>query len=351
MTWQESVPELDIEDSAALLRYLRKRGVIDPQELPLLRSLDGGVSNRVVLVKRDQVNSFVVKQALEKLRVQVDWFCTRTRIDREALALRYLAKLAPLGAVPSLIFQDAQQHLLGMSEVPEPHDNWKRMLLAGHIISLHIEQFAILLGSIHQKSSRQARDLDHQFADRSIFESLRLEPYYRYTATQIPQSAPFFDRLTSDTLACRLCIVHGDYSPKNVLIHNDRLVLLDYEVVHFGDPAFDVGFSLAHFVGKANHLPHHRTAFIQAAVQFWRRYASVVADQHWSADLEPRAVRHTLACCLARVSGRSPLEYLTATERAIQSRAVLGMLDHPPATIKELMTQFEKEIAWQSFDN
>ena len=38
----------------------------------------------------------------------------------------------------------------------------------------------------------------------------------------------------------------------------------------------------------------------------------------WAADLETRAVRHTLACLLARVVGRSPLEYLDAAERSRQ---------------------------------
>ena len=348
MTVESSVSGLNIEDAPALMGYLRSRGILDVGEQPAIRNLEGGVSNRVVLVRPQSSPPFVLKQALEKLRVQVDWFCTPTRIEREALALRYFSELAPPGAIPALIFQDSGNHLLAMAEVPEPHENWKRMLLEGRLTADHVEQFGVLLGSIHRRSSERKQELAELFGDRAVFEALRLEPYYGYTASQVPEAAGFLHQLIADTLACRMSVVHGDYSPKNILVHHGKLVLLDYEVAHFGDPAFDIGFSMAHFFGKANHLRSQRAEFAQAAVRYWQSYLPCVSEQPWAADLEPRAVRHTLGCCLARVAGRSPLEYLTPGERSVQRTAILAMFRQPPPSIEALMNEFVERIACPS---
>jgi 5-methylthioribose kinase len=118
-----------------------------------------------------------------------------------------------------------------------------------------------------------------------------------------------------------------------VLVRNGQLVLLDHEVAHFGDRSFDLGFSLAHLLSKAHHLPHQRADFASAALVYWKAYDG-------NAELEPRVVRHTLGCLLARVAGRSPLEYLTEHERAQQQVAVLGLLTRPPRRLGELVDQF-----------
>src|SRR4030095_8062757 len=102
-----------------------------------------------------------------------------------------------------------------------------------------------------------------------------------------------------DTSAARLTLVHGDYSPKNILVHRDRLVLLDHEVIHFGDPAFDLGFALTHLFSNAHHLPPQRAAFLQAVHGFWENYQQAAGESASQSDLEGRSVRHTLACLLA----------------------------------------------------
>jgi 5-methylthioribose kinase len=342
------VRDLNIEDVPALLEYLRQNGIIGEQETPVVRKLEGGVSNRVVLVRPKAAKPLVLKQALEKLRVQVDWFCTPARAEREALALKYLCEFAPPDAIPALVFQDSEQHLFAMEEVPEPHQNWKQLLLSGDICLNHVEQFGILLGSIHNRSAKRIVELRNVFGDRSVFEVLRLEPYYRYTASQVPESVAFMNELIADTLACAISIVHGDYSPKNILIHDGRLKLVDCEVVHVGDPAFDIGFSMAHLLSKANHLRPHRMSFAGAASYYWYIYSHSGFTKHWVAELEPRAVRHTIACCLARVAGRSPLEYLSAVERAAQTAVVLGLLQDPPAAIPDLVFEFVRRLECQS---
>jgi 5-methylthioribose kinase len=331
------IAELDIEQHAALVDYLRARRHIGPDEQPRVTTLAGGVSNRTVLVERPGGEAWVLKQALAKLRVAVDWFSDPARIQREALGMRYLARLAPPGTITPLAWEDAAHHLLAMQAVPQPHVNWKALLLAGQLDMAHVAQFGRLLGTIHRRSWEQRGALQPVFDDRSFFESLRVEPYYTYTATQVPESARFYTALIAEARAQRLALVHGDYSPKNVLVHAGRLVLLDHEVIHFGDPAFDLGFSLTHLLSKAHHLPAQRSAFAEAARQYWDVYRATLGDVPWARDLEPRAVRHTLGCMLARVAGRSPLEYLSGDERQRQRTVVTMVMQRPPTMMEELI--------------
>ncbi|NJN48101.1 MAG: phosphotransferase, partial [Candidatus Competibacteraceae bacterium] len=248
-----------------------------------------------------------------------------------------LNALAPPHTIPALVHEDHASHLLAMEAVPQPHANWKTLLLCGQVSDNHIDQFAQLLGTIHRRAYERRDEVAPAFKDVSFFESLRLEPYYNYTAEQLPPAADFLHGLIAETRQQRITLVHGDYSPKNILVYQDCLILLDHEVIHWGDPAFDVGFSLTHLLSKARHLPAHRTTFTAATRRYWQVYSDALSDVPWGGKLEARAVQHTLACMLARVAGRSPLEYLDATERVRQQEAVLGLIKNPPATINTLI--------------
>jgi aminoglycoside phosphotransferase (APT) family kinase protein len=332
--------DLDIEQAGQLLAYLRNTGRIQLDEQPAFRVLAGGVSNRTVLIERPSGESWVMKQALAKLRVAVDWFSSPERIHREAMGLRWLTELAPPRTIPALIFEDHEHHLLAMQAISHPHDNWKSLLLAGQVERDHVAQFGRLLGTIHRQAEARRAEVAPAFADRSFFESLRVEPYYSYTATQAPEAALFIDSLIRETRARLLTLVHGDYSPKNILIYRDRLILLDHEVIHWGDPGFDLGFSLTHFLSKAHHVQAQRAAFAEAARLYWEIYQETIGQPDWAGDLERYAVCHTLGCLLARVAGRSPLEYLSASARAHQQAVVVALMAAPPATIPELIDRF-----------
>lgn len=341
--------ELDIEQPDALLAYLRAKGRIAPDERPSIRNLAGGVSNRTVLVTRPTGEGWVLKQALAKLRVKVDWFSDPARIHREAMGLRWLEKLAPAGTITPLVFEDHEHHLLAMQAVPEPHDNFKTLLLAGQLpratLLDYAGQFGRLLGEVQRHASERRSEVEPAFADRGFFESLRVEPYYEYTAAQMAATSPggtaFLKDLVARTRSRTLTLVHGDYSPKNVLVRGGRLILLDHEVIHWGDPAFDLGFALTHLLSKARHLPARRADLIDAARAFWSSYRAALGAAAWADDLEAMATRQTLGCLLARVAGRSPLEYLDEAARASQRAAVLGLLPASGATPMSLARLIE----------
>ena len=328
--------ELDIEDLVSLRHYLQRTGHLAEGTGITTRVLPGGVSCRTVLVEFGDGRAWVLKQALARLRVTADWFSDPVRIHREAAGLRWLARLAPTGTTVDFVFEDHAARVLAMTVVPTPHDNWKALLLARGPEADHARQFGRLLGTIHRAAAAQASALQAEFADLTFFDQLRLEAYYRATAAKVPAAADFYARLIADTLAHCVTIVHGDFSPKNILVCAGRLVLLDHEVIHWGDPAFDLGFALTHLLAKARHLAERRAAFAEAAREFWSAYIAETAGLF--PGLEPRAVRHTLGCLLARVDGRSPLEYLTPAERTAQREAVLAQISAPPLAVDQLIT-------------
>lgn len=332
---------VDIEQPGALVSYLRGASLLTPAEEVETETLAGGVSNRTVLVRLiDRGGAWVVKQALPKLRVAVDWFSRADRIHREALSLRWLAALLPPGTVPAFVFEDFENHLLVMEAVEPPYENWKAMLLRGELEGAHVKRFGEILGSIHAYSAVRAAELAPRFGDKSYFEELRLEPYYYFTAEQVPAARDCLLGLIEECRQRSESLVHGDYSPKNVLVRRDSMVLLDFEVTHFGDPAFDIGFGLTHLLGKANHLREHREAFGRAAKLYWGSYLTSVHQAALDGGLEQRAVRHTVGCLLARVRGRSPLEYLSEEERLRQERTILEVIEDLPMEIPRLIDEF-----------
>ncbi|HEY3787197.1 MAG TPA: aminoglycoside phosphotransferase family protein [Urbifossiella sp.] len=331
---------LDIENAMALRRYLTAAGLLLENQIITAMVLPGGVSGRTVLVEWPDGRGLVFKQALTKLRVAVDWFSDPVRVHREALGLHWLAKLAPTGSVPGLVFEDSNEHVVGMEAVPRPHSNWKSLLLTGKLETDHVTQFGRWLGTVHRLSWLQRDEIAPAFDDRSFFESLRVEPYYQYTASQVPSAACFLGELIEATRRRRLALVHGDFSPKNVLVHSGRLVLLDFEVIHWGDPGFDLGFGLTHLLSKAHHICAYRGDFGRAAADFYKTYTDALGDLPWAGDLEPVAVRHALGCMLARVAGRSPLEYMSDAERERQRAAVLTLIAQPPIGVDDLIGAF-----------
>jgi 5-methylthioribose kinase len=340
---------IDIEDFSQLLAYLRDNGRIGATEVPGIRKLSGGVSNKTLLLTHSGGDSWVIKQALPKLRVQSDWFSDPARIQVEANGLRYLPQVTPKESTVTLLFEDTAENLLVMKAVPEPHQNWKDRLLAGEIDPQYFGQFAKLLGSIHRESFKCSHELGSIFADKQFFKTLRLEPYYEHSAAVAQPAAVFLEELMTWTLSRSDTLVHGDFSPKNVLVENKRLILLDHEVLHFGDPAFDLGFSLTHFLSKALHLPGKRQALLEAARFYWRVYRAEVGDMPWVAHLDFRAAQHTLASLLARVCGRSPLEYLNKEERLIQRQIVLEMIEEGPRNVDQVITGFGEKIAGDGY--
>jgi hypothetical protein len=243
--------------------------------------------------------------------------------------MRSLAPALPSGAIPAILFEDRENYIFAMRAAPAEATDWKTLLLRGEIDN----EVAVAAGHILAAqigSSFGSNPAASQFGDQTCFDQLRLDPYYRFTASRHPDLAPhFYDRIEAARRnACAL--VHGDFSPKNILVHSQTVMLIDFEVIHYGDPAFDAGFMLNHLLLKSIHRPQWARKYRSAAMAFWN--ALVVPIE----DFERETIAHLGCLLLARVDGKSPAEYLSDPSRS-QARALARtLIVDPPLTITEV---------------
>lgn len=298
---------IDITDETVLRRYLKDRLLVPADEEPRIVDLKGGVSCQVLLVETRR-ESFVLKQACPKLRVQEDWFSDMTRVKIEQDALRYYQKVVP-DLVPHFLFYDEENYLFAMEAAPAGARMWKNLLLRGSIDFSIALRIASALAKVHNAAAAD-QDAWRTFADQKIFIELRIDPYLRRTATRHPSLKKRIDHEVERLLENRQTLVHGDYSPKNVLVADDRLFILDFEVAHIGDPSFDLAFLTNHFLLKAVKNKEWAPAYLALMQSTARAYLKEIlftqADR-----LEADTVRTLALLFLARVDGKSPAEYIT----------------------------------------
>jgi 5-methylthioribose kinase len=319
------------------VEYLLGVGLIptDRASSASARELGGGISNIVVRVNfAGQPDGLVIKQSLPRLRVAQEWLADQARIHREAASLRYLEGVLPRSALPSVVHEDPGNFLFVMTAAPEQARTWKDDLLDGRVDPVVATQVGRLLGTMHQHSAVSGDDIPtelREFADQRCFVQLRIDPYHRATAHAHPDLADVIESAAQAMLDHRLCMVHGDYSPKNVIVsgagEEATAFLLDFEVVHLGNPVFDLAFMLNHLTLKAIHRSDLAERYNAAGTAFWSAYCSnapAFADD--PTVLQSKAVRQMGVLLLARIDGKSPAEYITTNTEKSTARRLARMV-------------------------
>jgi hypothetical protein len=184
--------------------------------------------------------------------------------------------------------------------------------------------------------SAHSAELAHRFDTLENFRAIRLEPYLLSTAQRHGDLAGVLHRLVERTAASRVALVHGDVSPKNILVGPRGPVLLDAECAWFGDPAFDVAFCLTHLLLKCLVHPDIADGYLSACVALFDSYRLLI---HWEdpALLEQRAASLLPGLLLARVDGKSPVDYLQRAAQEQVRAATRSFLTHLPTRIDELV--------------
>jgi 5-methylthioribose kinase len=297
--------------------HLRTRGLVPAGADLRVSTLAGGVSSATFLAVGGGAR-YVVKQPLPFLSVADVWPARQERAGVEARAIGLLETLTP-GRLPRLLDYDPERYVIVMSAAPDAWSEWRRSLLAGTIAVPSAATLGHVLGTWHAATRKDAETLAG-FADLTMFLELRGDPYHRTVAARRPDLASAVTTCLDELLAEQTCLVHGDFSPKNVLTGGDDLWVLDFEVAHAGNPVFDVAFLLHHLVMKAVHL----TSRVEGARERLAACAQGFLDSYASAGgragAEESVVRHTGALLLARVHGKSPAAYLTPAEADEVSR-------------------------------
>ncbi len=334
---------MQLIDATNAADYLRRSGRIAQDEQISVQELPGGVSNVVLRVCRsgDKSEDFIVKQARPQLRVPEVWYCSVERNIGELGAMRICQRVLSRQTEPShqpvttpqVLFEDRKNYLFAMTAAPVDHATWKSRLLAGDADPQIAAACGSLLAAIHRGTWHDPH-VAEELGEPRFFDDLRIDPYYRHIARIDTRLAPRIDQLIQSLAQNRYCLVHGDFSPKNLLVHATGMMLVDFEVGHFGDPAFDLGFFLSHLILKAfYHQPNHEP-FLALTGAFWHAYRQKMETVLTPAQVEAlmaRAIENFAACSLARIDGKSKVEYLTDASRSSAVRSLATrMLEDPP---------------------
>ena len=327
---------VELLDQSTVVEYLISKKIISPDENAEVEVLTGGVSN-VVLAITTASQKLVLKQALAELAVSEKWEADQRRAIVEADAIELFNQLSPK-QVPKLIFLDSERFILVLERVPVGSTVWKSDLLAGVI---NPDVGAVLgktLASWHNYADGNAQ-VKIKFMEDSLFEQLRIDPFYRFVAAKNPQIEVGIRKLINELEGDKTTIVHGDFSPKNIMVAmNDDVYILDFEVTHVGNPVFDIAFLVAHLVCKFFRAEDRLQAKLLAntANSFIKEYEKIRV-------VSPSAAKHAALIALARVEGKSPVNYLSGDQqKKLQSFTKTILADKSEFSVSELFEMSAK---------
>ena len=336
-TTDDAVAERQVVETLARMGFLRREGA------PGFTRLTGGVSSDIWRVDLAR-GPVCVKRALPKLRVEQDWFAPVERNAYEAAWMRRAAAVAP-EAVPRLLGQDQAAGILVMAYLdPADHRLWKTDLLAGHADPDVARAVGNRLVRIHAATANDS-EVAAAFATDAIFYDIRLEPYLVASARAHPDRAGALHALVETTARTRRALVHGDVSPKNILVGPRGPIFLDAECAWYGDPAFDLAFCLNHLLLKCLAAPHAAGAYLHCFDVLAKAYLAGVGWEPHGA-LERRTARLLPGLFLARVDGKSPVEYLSAeADKDRVRRVARALLADPVGRLDGVRAAWARELA------
>jgi Phosphotransferase enzyme family len=324
-------PELD--------DFLTRHGLADASESRRWTPLTGGVSSDIWRVELADGRTLCVKRALAQLKVAAEWMAPVSRNAFEWAWILFASEILP-DAVPEPLAHDEEAGLFAMGFLePAAHPVWKQQLLAGHVEPAMAAAVGHALGILHGASAHRA-DLAAAFDTGENFHALRLEPYLLATGRRHPGLAPALAELVQRTAARHTALVHGDVSPKNILVGPKGPVLLDAECAWYGDPAFDIAFCLNHLLLKRLPRPDCAAQLHAAFLAFVEAYFGVVSFEPRD-GLESRAAQLLPALLLARVDGKSPVEYLSRnSDEAHVRHFAIPRITAPQSTLREIASDW-----------
>lgn len=292
----------------ALLQSLITMGFIDGEQTVTGEPLTGGVASDIWRIDTDGKSS-CAKRALEQLKVSREW---RVPVDRNAYEVAWFETVASIApdSVPKILGHDPVSGVFVMEFFPpEQYSVWKSQLHAGVVDRQTVVGLAATLARIHSGTASNVA-IANQFDRDDLFYSLRLEPYLHATAESHPDLQEQLGGLASMVASNKRALVHGDISPKNILVGPRGPIIIDAECAWYGDPAFDVAFCLNHLLLKCLWTPSAKFEFINGFDLLVKTYLLAV-DWESAKGLEQRAARLLPGLMLGRIDGKSPVEYIT----------------------------------------
>ncbi len=327
---------VELLNKDTVVKYLTDKKVISTSDKAEVEVLTGGVSN-VVLAITTANQKLVLKQALAELAVTEKWLADPRRAIVEADAIKLFNQLSP-DQVPKLIFLDPERFILVLERVPVGSTVWKSDLLAGVINPDVGASLGKTLATWHNYGEVTA-SAKIKFMEDKLFEQLRIDPFYRFVAAKNPQIEVAIRKLINELEGDKTTIVHGDFSPKNIMVSmHDQIYILDFEVTHVGNPVFDLAFLIAHLLCKFFRTEDRLQAKLLSTTAniFTTEYARL-------RSISPSVAKHTALIALARVEGKSPVNYLDQVQqKKLQSFTKAVLADSSKLSVANLFEMSAK---------
>ncbi|HTO71003.1 MAG TPA: phosphotransferase [Myxococcota bacterium] len=312
-------------DEAALPGWLESRDLLRAAGARVERAGDGNINWVRRAIGADGTRR-IVKQARPALEKFPEYRVDTARIVFEARYMAVLRREVPGQAriLPKVFFFDELDRALVLEDV-SPAERLDELLDAGRASADTLFALGEFLGAVHRATAAQAPLLVREFAND---EMRKLHGEHVFSLPFAPNDFPIEPRLRALADAAlatpgvrtriaalrgryyesRESLVHGDVQAGNVLVQNDRPRLLDAEIAHVGDPAFDLGQALAHV-----HV-HRVRARDEADCARWER--ALVDGYAPTRELLARARGYAGVEILRRAIGAARLALLGTTARA-----------------------------------
>jgi 5-methylthioribose kinase len=343
---------------ATLPDYVRTLGLVGRAEPLVVEPAGDGNINWVRRVRAPSGRSWIVKQARPALERFPEY---RASTERIVFEHRWLEVARPLdrGRVcPEVVCFDEQRRVLVLEDLGAA-ERLDHALARGADVVPALRALANLLGALHASTAGRHAELaprfrndemrrlhgDHVFHLPFRANDFPLADALRAAAERVWADGDLValaDRAYVRYLEPRGALVHGDVQAGNVLLAARGPVLLDAEIAHVGDPAFDVGTLVAHVVlaaigrgAPAAAMPAVRAVLESHAVGAAALGADTVAGLASAGDVSfAEVARYAAIEVLRRTIGAARVAAVADPEAALAALALaIDLIRTPPADL------------------
>ncbi len=281
---------------------------INQEKIIQYKKLTGGVSSEVYHVRTNK-NNYCIKRSLKRLLVKKKWIANTNRIKFEYLWLKHCQSILKRNIPNTYEFNDKKKYIV-MEYLKTSQYKTLKQLYFKRIININtIKLISKHLYTIHSNSSNYKTKKTFEGNYKNFYD-LRLDPYFNEVGRVYPKYKGYIKKINEDYIKNSSTLVHGDFSPKNILVDKNKIIYLDAECCNFGDPVFDLVFFTNHLLIKSIFFKDKSQEFIKLYLSFYKEYLSNLSTKNFNSYID-RIIKMTPIMLLSRVDGKSPVEYIS----------------------------------------
>ena len=316
-------------------------GLLSSNQKYISKKITDGVSSDIWYVKTSN-KQYCIKRALAKLTVKEDWYAPIDRNNYEVKYFTHCRVIQPY-SFPKILGHDSKNFILAM----EWFDNkkfivWKKKLLEKSVSLKDGKRIGKLLSLVH-KSFYKKKQYEKIFLNDKTFYDIRIEPYLRFTSKFYPEFYESYKKTINFLTKNKSTVIHGDFSPKNILLGKNFPVILDAETACWGNPAFDIAFFNNHIILKSIFNRKVFKSYLNLSNHFLKTYLanfSVVNNSNFISKF----ITLQALLILARVDGKSPVEYFKKQHKAIARSLAKNLLLNKSKNLNNFYKEWEKVV-------